>query len=192
MFARYAHKEATDGSAGIAAWRHHHKQLGFLFDEVLGFNEFITKIADNTARDNKSGIAYRVSIGAALSMIDAATDIYIIATYYRSGDLALQANAMLAMILTNLVIQILVVLAQHKRKNTMTKVKEALICLLFLRPAVDAYRVGLNTEDNETTISRLSEVSERAHGEERSDEPFEHPQGQPLAIFDHPVGGTIK
>ena len=141
------------------------------------FEIFIIKIANNTARDSIHGTVYRVAIGAALSAIDATTDIYVIATYYRSDDLVSQANAMLAMILTNLVIQLFTVLAQYKRKNTMTKLREALICLLFLRPAVDAYRVGLNTEDNETTISRLSEVSERATDEERSDETIEHPQG---------------
>jgi len=29
-------------------------------------------------------------------------------------------------------------------------------------------------------------------GEDQSDEPFEHPQGQPNGIFEHPVGGNNK
>ena len=37
-------------------------------------------IANNTARDSMYGMAYRVGVGAALSMIDAATDFYTIST----------------------------------------------------------------------------------------------------------------
>jgi len=41
-------------------------------------------IASNLLRDNKYGLIFRVSIGAALSTIDAATDIYVISTYVAS------------------------------------------------------------------------------------------------------------
>ena len=33
-----------------------------------------------------------------------------------------------------------------------------MICLLFLRPAVDAFRVSTNREDEETTADSLSEI----------------------------------
>jgi len=38
------------------------------------------------------------------------------------------------------------------------KIYEALICLLFLRPAVDAYRVSANHKDSEASIDALSEI----------------------------------
>ena len=93
-------------------------------------------------------MVWRVSVGAVLSILDAVTDIYVIVTYYTTEGLHGQANAMLAMIATNMGIQILTVMVQYKKKSWGVKVKEALICLFFLRPAVDAYRVSTNLEDD--------------------------------------------
>ena len=104
------------------------------------------------------GTMMRVSIGAALSMLDAVTDIYIISKYYSTEGLRGQANAMLAMIATNMGLQILLVLGQYKKKSWKVKVKEVLICLFFLRPAVDAYRVSTNYKDNEATFDPLVEM----------------------------------
>ena len=62
------------------------------------------------------------------------------------------------MITTNMVIQLLFVLGQYQKKSTAVKLKEALICLMFLRPAVDAYRVSTNLEDDELKINSLTEM----------------------------------
>ena len=103
-------------------------------------------------------MVWRVSVGAFLSMLDAVTDIYIISKYYNTEGLREQANAMLAMIVTNMGIQILFVLGQYKKKSWQAKMKEVLICLFFLRPAVDAFRVSTNYKDSETTIDPLVEM----------------------------------
>jgi len=78
-----------------------------------GFEVFIRIIANNTVRDSIHGTVYRVVVGAALSTIDTAADIYVISTYYQSKVLYGQAHALLAMISTNLFVQILMVLAQY-------------------------------------------------------------------------------
>ena len=91
-------------------------------------------------------------------MLDAVTDLYIISTYYKTVGLHGQANAMLAMIVTNMGIQINIVLNQYKKKSWKVKVKEVLICLFFLRPAVDAHRVSTNYKDAETTLDPLFEM----------------------------------
>ena len=103
------------------------------------------------------GLVWRVGVGALLSSVDAATDIYVVGTYYSEG-LNGQANAMLGMISVNLFIQILVVLAQYQKKSLAVKLKEALITLLFLRPIVDAYRIGTNYDDDMTTVDPLAEM----------------------------------
>ena len=90
--------------------------------------------------------------------MDAVTDIYIILKYYNIEGLRGQANAMLTMIVTNMGIQIVFVLAQYKKKSWKVKVKEVLICLFFLRPAVDAFRVSTNHKDNESTVDPLAEM----------------------------------
>ena len=70
------------GDAAVDAWRRNYPQLEELF-EIDGFKEFMEVIASSLLHDNKYGMAFRVSIGAALSKIDAATDIYVISTYCR-------------------------------------------------------------------------------------------------------------
>ena len=114
-------------------------------------------IANNLLRDNKFGMVFRVSVGALLSTVDAATDIFVISTYYKDG-LHGKANAMLAMITINMVLQLLLVLAQYKKKSWQVKATEMLVSLFFLRPAVDAFRVSTNHEDEEATIDPLTEM----------------------------------
>ena len=138
--ATFIRKRKT-GEHAIDAWTRNYVQLANLFSEIHGFEEFMVVLANNTLRDSIYGMAYRVSVGALLSTIDAVTDIYVISKYYQSDDLVGEANALLAMITTNLVAQIVLVLSQYRRKKWTAKVKEVVICLLFLRPAVDAYRI---------------------------------------------------
>ena len=103
------------------------------------------------------GLVWRVGVGALLSSVDAATDIYVVGTYYSEG-LNGQANAMLGMITANLVCQLLFILAQYQKKNWTMKLKEALITLLFLRPIVDAFRISTNYVDEEATVDALVEM----------------------------------
>ena len=108
------------------------------------------------------GMVWRVFIGAGLSMLDAVTDIYVISNYYNLEGLRGQADAMLAMIVTNMGIQILLVIVQYKKKSWKVKVKEVLICLFFLRPIVDAFRVATigpsHYEGSESTVNPLLEM----------------------------------
>jgi len=94
---------------------------------------------------NPSTNVVKYSCGAFLSLMDTLTDMYTIATYYQSDKLVGQANALLAMVVANLLISLLTVFATNKKSWTSMR-KEMLITLFFLRPAVDAYRVCSNTD----------------------------------------------
>ena len=98
---------------------------------------------------------YLVSIGAIISTIDLASDAFILSTYYGRG-LSLQANMMLGMIFTNLFIQLFLVFVQYQKKNWTVKAKEALICILCLRPVVDAYRISVSHEDKDLKFDTLT------------------------------------
>ena len=111
----------------------------------------------NLERDSVYGLMWRVGLGALLSSVDVATDIYVVGTYYSEG-LNEQANVMLGMISANLVVQLFVVLVQYQKKRWTGKLKEALITLLFMRPIVDAYRISTSHEDDETTFDPLLEM----------------------------------
>ena len=116
-------------------------------------------IANNLLRDNRYGMILRVSTGAVLSVIDAVSDLYILHTYYSQGlDLQANANTLLAMIVTSMFLQILCVFTQYKKKSWGVMARELLITLLFLRPAVDAFRVSTNHKDDEATFDTLAEM----------------------------------
>jgi len=112
---------------------------------------------NNLLRDSKYGMVFRVAVGAFLSTMDATTDLYTLYTYWNSG-LKVQAMVLLAMIVTNLAIQILVIFGQYQSKSWKRKLWEIVITLTFLRPAVDAYRVSTNHEDDDATIDQLAEL----------------------------------
>jgi len=146
------------GKAAVLAWKKEYPQIGELLDDVEGVEEFMIVIADSLVRDNRIGIAYRVSVGALLSITDTVTDIYVLSTYYQSGELLSQANAMLAMILTSLTVQLFAVLGNYHRMGWKVIVREALISIFFLRPVVDAYRVSSNFEDDAVTWTAMFEM----------------------------------
>ena len=146
------------GLMALDAWKKHYVQLNIFFDKVEGFEDFMAVIASNLLRDNRFGMAFRVSVGAALSTIDAATDIYVVKKYYESEELVGQGNALLAMISGNMLVQLIMVVGNYQRKSWKVKLREAIICLSFLRPAVDAYRVSTSHEDEDISTDTLSEM----------------------------------
>ena len=87
--------------------------------------------------------------------MDAATDLYTITIYYKSDDLLGQANVLLVMVLLNLFVQMLIVVAANKITSKRKMLKEAMITLFFLRPAVDAYRVCTNHKSTDNGVGSL-------------------------------------
>ena len=153
--ATFLRKRKT-GDAAVDAWKSHYAQLALIFTEVDGFEQFMLVIANNILRDSIYGMIFRVSLGAGLSLVDVTTDIYVITTYWRAG-LHNQANLLLAMILANSFIQMCFVFMQNKKKSWSVVMREALITLSCLRPAVDAYRVCMNrTKKGENVVEPLA------------------------------------
>ena len=68
--------------------------------------------------------------------------------YYQSDELIGQAHILLAMISANVGVQCIIVLIVYRKKSWTVKLTEILICITFLRPAVDAYRVSTNHQDD--------------------------------------------
>ncbi len=89
---------------------------------------------------------------------DMASDIYMI-YYFRINDQKMFANANLAMIITNIVIQICLVLSSTSKMKTSTKIKEVLYVALCIKPGVDALRVAIDWEsDEQQTLEPLQEM----------------------------------
>ena len=78
------------GVAAVDAWRRNYPQLDDLF-EIDGFKDFMEVIASHLLRINKYGMSFRVSVGALLSAIDAATDIYVFTSHVDRASEASEA-----------------------------------------------------------------------------------------------------
>jgi len=132
--ATFIRKRKT-GEAAVFAWQLHYAHLNTLFREVAGFEEFMAVMSNNLLRDSIYGIVLRVSVGAALSTIDSVTDIYVITTYYSStdGQLIGKANALIAMISANMIVQVRVssFVASHISFSFFFSSNELTISLLF-------------------------------------------------------------
>ena len=149
-------RKRKTGDAAVDAWRRHYAPLEALFD-IPGFQIFMNCLANNMIRDSMYGTILRVALGAAMSTIDAATDIYVIATYTRE-NLWGQAASLFFMIVMNLAIQVSLILGSYVNKGWGVKIREILITIFFLRPAVDAYRVSINHIDKKKALNPLTEL----------------------------------
>jgi len=148
----------TTPASAVAAWRLNYSPLEQLFVEIIGFGAYVEVIAEFVLRHSKSEVVLRVGSGAFLLTLDRFTDIYVISTYYGSDDLIAKANVLLAMISICMFCQLLAGISQYQKKSVAVKVWEALITLFFMRPAVDAFRVATNHEDDEATMDPLSQM----------------------------------
>ena len=151
-------RSTTTPSMAVGAWRSHYTQLEVLFVEVSGFEQFMIVIATYILKYNKAGMAMRVSLGALLSMSDGFTDMYVIMNYYDNEALVGQAHLLVIMVSLSMFCLLGLVFVTYTKKSWDVKLKEMLICLSFLRPTVDAYRISTNHEDDERDVDLLNEI----------------------------------
>lgn len=86
--------------------------------------------------------------GAGLSFGDMISDAYMINTFYKTGKRG-TANGLLAMVGSNLAIQVLIVWCQTqglKKHRRRTMLFEILPVVTFVKPGVDAFRVASGAE----------------------------------------------
>ena len=149
-------RKRKTAEVALEAWKLNYPQLKKLSD-VEFFDSFMLVIAQNLVRNSLWGVVYRVSVGVAFSATDAATDMYTILLYKAAG-LTGRATALACMMTLSMVIQLTGVLFQYGKKTWKRKLYECAICLLFLRPAVDAFRVASNHADNDLMFDPLVEM----------------------------------
>jgi len=86
------------------------------------------------------GLKMRVTMGAGLSILDMATDIFVIVRYMGKDDTRHYGWNLLGMIVASMVLQLLVAFGQN-RKKPWVMLREMLIVLTGMKPAVDCKRV---------------------------------------------------
>ena len=101
---------------------------------------FLLRIATCLLKTADWGTKTRVVIGALLSFLDMATDINMVLQFFKGGQ-GLAARAIIITVSLNLLLQLVIVYAQNRRKPGFVIVREMMIVLSCMKPGVDAYRV---------------------------------------------------
>jgi len=94
------------------------------------------------------GLKMRVTMGAGLSILDMATDIFVIVGYMGSEKTKGYGWSLLWMIVASMVLQLIIVFVQNKKKPWVIA-KEMLIVVTLMKPAVDCRRVCAGQEMKE-------------------------------------------
>jgi len=141
----------------VNAWKLDNPILEPLFAELI-FEPIIIAIAKELMVASTLGLAKRVALGAGLSIMDMITDTGVINSYRASGNMA-GAYSLLAMIGSNMAVQLLFTYAQNRKKSKWVILREFAFVVTFLKPAVDAYRVATGHEDENATYNPLVEMA---------------------------------
>ena len=108
------------------------------------------------------GLRWRVFLGAKLSLLDIITDIYMIYQFLTSKDegQAIFGFINLGMVAASLFFQLVIIYGQNHKKGMKKVASEMLTVLLFIKPAVDAFRVANGADPEEgSAISPMAELA---------------------------------
>ena len=105
-------------------------------------------VAKRLVGEVSGGLKMRVTMGAGLSILDMATDIFVIWGYTKEEETKGYGWSLLWMVVGSIVLQLIVVFAQNKGKPRVLA-KEMLIVVTLMKPAVDAFRVASGHEMDE-------------------------------------------
>ena len=117
-----------------------YRSLGELDRAEEWFRPMLVVVARRLLGEVSWGLKMRVSMGAGLSILDMATDIFVMWVYMGKEETKGYGDSLLGMIVAGMVLQLVLVFAQNK-KTPLKMLKEMLIVMLGVKPAVDCYRV---------------------------------------------------
>jgi len=127
--------------AGVDEWILKYRCLIELDRTEAWFRPMMNTVANRRLEEVSWGIMMRVMVGAGLSVMDLATDIFVIWEYMGGEETKVYGWILLWMVVATTVLQLVVVFMQNRKKPWILA-KEFLIVLTLLKPAVDAFRVG--------------------------------------------------
>ena len=158
---------STEPSAAVDAWFGTYPALLELDDANPLFKPMIVVVASGLFKDASWGVTARVWSGAFLSIFDVMSDIFSIYSLHKKGNHQ-DANIMTALIALSFVATLQIVLIQNRRRSSRVITVEVLYVFAFVKPAIDAHRVGEGYEKhaldsmspyNEFSITKIVEMS---------------------------------
>jgi hypothetical protein len=113
------------------------------------FRPMVNEIAKQILADANWGAKYRLGIGAGMSVLDMVTDINMILVYWGTPGQESVGNVLLALLLLNIVWQLMTVYYQYKMAPLRVRLWELFYVLSCTKVGVDAYRVAAGVEPQE-------------------------------------------
>ena len=126
--------------AGVDEWILKQPALRQFDKEEIWFRRMMNVVAKMLLGEVSWGLKMRVCSGAGLSILDMATDLFVIVTYMRAEETRGYGYSLMGMLALSMLLQLALVFAQNKEKPLLT-VKEMLIVISGMKPGVDSYRV---------------------------------------------------
>jgi len=133
--------------AGVDDWIRRYKCLAELDREEVWFRSLMNEVAQRLLGEVSWGLKLRVIIGAGLSVLDIASDVFVMVSYYSEGR-DVYGRTMLIMLCTTFAFQFLGIFLQNKTRP-LKLARETLLLLCGLKPAVDAKRVAEGQKQEE-------------------------------------------
>jgi hypothetical protein len=121
-------------NAGVDEWIAKYPALKELERETVWFVPMMDAMANRLLGEVSWGVKMRISTGAGLSMMDLASDIYVIITYFRDEEQRWFAWVFLTMIAACLLLQLAIVLVNTKAMPIKFRLKECCIVLTGMKP----------------------------------------------------------
>jgi hypothetical protein len=156
----------ASAAAAVDEWVRAFPSMKEFAEKAPFFRPFMETVATQQLQAADWGLKFRVGLGAAFSVLDMGSDGFVVSELFAAGD-TVKAWAIIIMIALNILFQLqLVYVQKHKRPKIM--VKEMLLTILCLKPAVDARRlIGGGEKEyyealspfSENTLTKVYEVS---------------------------------
>jgi hypothetical protein len=127
--------------AGVDQWRLQNAAVEELFGEYPWMNGMFVVVGYGVVRGAPWGLKMRVTVGAATSMTDLLTDVYVTYMFWSDKKYG-YFKASLASLAVSMGIQMICVWLQNRRLGMLRVLREWFPILIGFKPAVDAYRVA--------------------------------------------------
>jgi hypothetical protein len=125
----------------VDEWAHQFTEVQEVMNEQVWLRPMFEEIVMKLFMKSKLGLKARVTVGAATSMVDLVTDVYVTNMFWRDKKYG-YFKASLASLAVSIGIQMLVVWAQNRKLGIKRVLREWFPILIGFKPAVDAYRLA--------------------------------------------------
>jgi len=131
-------RQRKTAEAGLYQWKMQNPAMVTLFEMYPFAETMMLSISQEVLKTAPWGLIWRVLAGASLSTLDLVSDLNVIFLYLRTDGQSQFAYILLAMIVANLVAQLVVSMSQYSRtKSVVVILREIAIVLLGMKPAAN-------------------------------------------------------